>query len=135
MLSSSRPKVLIADDERLIADTLAMILNQSGFEARAVYTGIEAISLATQFRPDILISDVWMADISGVDAAIEICSLLPQTHVFLLSGRTPEEDAMASVRAKNLKFEVLIKPVRPPDLLEKLRAASGIPTRTMPRSI
>ncbi len=37
--NSIKPKVLVADDERVIADTLAMSLNQSGFEARAVYSG------------------------------------------------------------------------------------------------
>jgi len=70
--NSSKPKVLVADDERVIADTLAMILNQSGFEARAVYSGEKALELAATFVPDMLISDVIMADLNGIDAAIQL---------------------------------------------------------------
>ncbi len=54
----TKPKVLVVDDERVIADTLSMILNQSGFEARAVYSGEGALELAQSFAPDMLISDV-----------------------------------------------------------------------------
>jgi PleD family two-component response regulator len=42
--SAAKPRVLVADDERVIADTLVMILNQSGFDARAVYSGEKAHS-------------------------------------------------------------------------------------------
>ena len=42
-----KPKVLVVDDERVIADTLAIILNQNGFDASAVYTGSAAVDLAT----------------------------------------------------------------------------------------
>ena len=62
-------KVLVADDERLIVDTLAIILNQTGFEATAVYSGEEAIQTAKTLRPDVLISDVVMFGLNGIDAA------------------------------------------------------------------
>ena len=67
--SPSRPKVLISDDEPIIADTLALILNKDGFETRAVYTSKNALELAAQFQPDMLISDVIMADLNGIDEA------------------------------------------------------------------
>ena len=86
----AKPKVLIADDERLIADTLALILNQGGFEARVAYNCEEALGVAPSFQPDILISDVLMADWNGVDAAIEMRVLLPDLRVFLLSGQTAQ---------------------------------------------
>ncbi len=44
--AKNKPKVLVVDDERVIADTLVMILNQSGFDARAVYSGEGALELA-----------------------------------------------------------------------------------------
>ena len=46
-----KPKVLVADDERVIADTLAIILNQSGFEAKAVYSGEKAVETAKEWLP------------------------------------------------------------------------------------
>ena len=70
--SQAKPKVLVADDERVIADTLAIILNQSGFEATAVYNGEKAVETARTLRPDMLISDVIMTDMNGIDAAITI---------------------------------------------------------------
>lgn len=121
---SAKPKVLIADDEKVIADTLAMILNQGGFDAKAVYTSEKALEEAPKFRPDMLISDVLMADINGVDAAIRMRAILPQIRVFLLSGQTATAEMIAKSKASDLGFEVLVKPVHPKDLLSKLKGAA-----------
>ena len=118
---SSKPKVLVADDERVIADTLAMILNQSGFEARAVYSGETALELVATFVPDMLISDVIMADLNGIDAAIRIRQLLPDMKVLLFSGQAATADLLEKARANGHEFEILAKPVHPQDLLNKLR--------------
>lgn len=114
-------KVLIADDEKIIADTLAMILNQGGFDARAVYTCEKALEVAPAFQPDTLISDVLMADLNGVDAAIKMRKILPEIRVFLLSGQTATAELLARSKASDLGFEVLVKPVHPLDLLTKLK--------------
>lgn len=114
-------KVLIADDEKIIADTLAMILNQGGFDARAVYTCEKALEVAPAFQPDMLISDVLMADLNGVDAAIKMRKILPEIRVFLLSGQTATAELLARSKASDLGFEVLVKPVHPLDLLTKLK--------------
>jgi len=116
-----RPKVLVADDERVIADTLAMILNQSGFEARAVYSGEKALELASAFHPDMLISDVIMADLNGIEAAIRIRALLPNIKILLFSGQAATADLLEKARAKGYEFEILAKPVHPQDLLTRLR--------------
>ena len=117
-----KPKVLIADDERVIADTLVMILNQSGFEARAVYSGEKAVELATAFKPDMMISDVIMADLNGIDAAIRIRALLPGVKILLFSGQAATADLLEKARAEGYEFEILAKPVHPQDLLSKLRS-------------
>ena len=109
---SAKPKVLIADDEPVIADTLAMILKQSGFDARAVYSGEKALELAQTFAPEMLISDVIMADLNGIDAGIKI---------LLFSGQAATADLLEKARARGYEFEILAKPVHPQDLLRKLR--------------
>ena len=82
-----KPKVLVADDERVIADTLAIILNQSGFEATAVYNGEKAVEAARTLRPDMLISDVIMTDMNGIDAAITIRTMMVDgSTAYLQSG-------------------------------------------------
>lgn len=118
---SSKPKVLVADDESVIADTLAMILNQSGFDARPVYSGEKALELASTFAPDMLISDVIMADLNGIDAAIQIRALLPGIKILLFSGQAATADLLEKARAQGYEFEILAKPVHPQDLLNKLR--------------
>jgi CheY-like chemotaxis protein len=119
--NTAKPKVLVVDDERVIADSLAMILNQSGFEARAVYSGEKALEAAPELKPDMLISDVIMAGLNGIDAAIRIRALLPQIKILLFSGQAATADLLEKARAKGYEFEILAKPVHPHDLLTKLR--------------
>lgn len=123
--STVKPKVLIADDEKVIADTLAMILNQGGFEARAVYSSEKALELATAFRPDMLISDVIMAELDGVNAAIQLRAMLPNLRVFLLSGQGATADLVEKAQSNGNHFEILTKPLHPRDLLSKLRSKNS----------
>lgn len=116
-----KPKVLVVDDERVIADTLAMILNQSGFEARPVYSGEKAVELAADFQPDMLISDVIMADLNGIDTAIRIRALRPTIKILLFSGQAATADLLEKARSQGYEFEILAKPVHPQDLLSRLR--------------
>jgi len=116
-----KPKVLVVDDERVIADTLAMILNQSGFQATAVYSGEAALETASTYQPDMLIADVIMADLNGIDAAIQIRTLLPKIKILLFSGQAATADLLEKARAQGYEFEILAKPVHPQDLLAKLR--------------
>ena len=116
-----KPRVLIADDERVIADTLAAILNFGGFEARAVYTSAQAVEIARSFQPDVLISDVIMDGIGGIEAAVRMKSMLPDLRVFLLSGQTATGELLEKQKADGYGFEVLTKPVHPRDLITRLR--------------
>ncbi len=116
-----RPRVLVVDDEKVIANTLAMILNQSGFEAQAVYSGEKAVELASTYQPDMLITDVIMADLNGIDAAIRIRALLPKIKILLFSGQAATADLLEKAREQGYEFEILAKPVHPQDLLTKLR--------------
>jgi CheY-like chemotaxis protein len=116
-----KPRVLVADDERVIADTLAIILNQSGFEATAVYSGEKAVEAAESIKPDMVISDVIMTDLNGIDAAIKIRAMLPSCKILLFSGQAATADLLDRARNQGHEFEILAKPVHPQDLLAKLR--------------
>lgn len=118
---SIKPKVLVVDDERVIADTLAIILNQSGFEASAVYTGTDAVEKAQSHEPDLIISDVIMPDMNGIEAAIRIREILPGCKILLFSGQAATADLLEKARLEGHEFEILAKPVHPQDLLAKLR--------------
>jgi len=120
VLSKGKRKVLVVDDEHVIADTLAIILNQNGFEASAVYTGMEAVALARRTRPDLVISDVIMPDMNGIETATAIRKFLPGCKILLFSGQASTADLLANARVQGKEFEVLAKPVHPKDLLAKL---------------
>jgi CheY-like chemotaxis protein len=113
--------VLVVDDERVIADTLATILNQNGFDASAVYTGTAAVDSARSSRPDLVISDVIMQDMNGIEAAIRIRKMLPACKILLFSGQAATADLLEKARAQGHQFEILAKPVHPQDLLAKLK--------------
>jgi CheY-like chemotaxis protein len=123
---SYNPKVMVADDEKVIADTLAMILTQCGFEARAVYSGEEALAKAASFVPDMFISDVVMTGIDGIETAIKMRALLPDLRVLLFSGQAATANLLEEARAQGNEFDLLQKPVHPKDLLAKIRE-TGVP--------
>jgi len=120
--TTSKPKVLVADDEQVIANTLAIILNQAGFEARAVFSGEKAVELLESFQPDMLISDVIMTGMTGIEAAIITRSRLPKCKILLFSGQAATADLLEKARTQGHEFEILAKPVHPTDLLAKLRS-------------
>jgi CheY-like chemotaxis protein len=116
-----KPKVLVADDERVIAETLVMILEQSGFDARAVYSGEEALACAESFNPNMLISDVVMTGIDGIETAIRMRAQVPGLKVLLFSGQSATANLLENAREQGYEFDFLLKPVHPKDLLEKIR--------------
>jgi CheY-like chemotaxis protein len=121
-MTSTKPKrrVLVVDDEQVIADTLSIILNKAGFDASPVYTGTAAVESARNIQPDLIISDVIMPDMNGIEAAIQIRAFLPGCKILLFSGQAATADLLESARAKGHEFEILAKPVHPQDLLAKL---------------
>jgi len=118
---ATKPRVLVADDEQVIANTLAIILNQAGFEAMAVFSGEKAIEALDTFRPDMLISDVIMTGMTGIEAAIITREKLPKCKILLFSGQAATADLLEKARTQGHEFEILAKPVHPTDLLAKLR--------------
>jgi CheY-like chemotaxis protein len=118
----AKPRVLVADDEQVIANTLAIILNQHGFEARAVFSGEKAVESLDSFQPDMLISDVIMTGMTGIEAAIITRERLPKCKILLFSGQAATADLLEKARTQGHEFEILAKPVHPTDLLAKLRS-------------
>ena len=113
--------ILIVDDEKVIADTLALILNAIGYESKAVYSGEAALETAERFKPDILISDVIMGGINGLELAILVSKRHPNCKIILFSGQASTADLIAQTGPQGQMFEVLAKPVRPQILIEHVK--------------
>src|SRR6516162_5163796 len=121
MQLAKKPRVLVVDDEQVIADTLAKILDLNGFEASAVYTGMAAVESARSIEPDLIISDVIMPDMNGIEAAINIRNFLPGCKILLFSGQAATADLLDHARSQGHEFEIVAKPIHPSDLLAKLK--------------
>ncbi len=118
-------RILVVDDERPIAVTLAAIFSQRGYRALSAFDGDEAIFTAQQFRPDCLVCDVVMPGLDGVDVAIAIRQLLPECKVLLVSGQVSAWDLVEQARERGFDFELAIKPIHPDDLLHRVDALLG----------
>lgn len=119
------PRVLVAEDERVIADTLKLVLDQSGYETCVAYSGDAAVEMARNFQPDIFIADVIMPGMTGIEAAIKVRMTLPSCKILLFSGNTAAVDLIEAARLQNHEFEVLAKPVHPTYLIAKMQSALG----------
>jgi CheY-like chemotaxis protein len=117
---STRSKILIVDDERLIADTLAEILTRDGFKVAVAYDGWQAIEMATLFKPNQLLTDVLMPQMNGVELAIAIRKMYPFTKIVLFSGQVGTETLLDAER-QGYEFEVLAKPLHPTVLIQRFR--------------
>jgi len=118
-------KILVVDDEPVIADTLVNILNGEGHDALAVSDGVSAVKWAEMVRPDAIVTDVIMPGMNGVETAKAIMKLLPECRIILFSGQTASTDLLAKALAEGYHFEVLAKPINPDALVAKLNRASG----------
>jgi CheY-like chemotaxis protein len=112
-----RPVVLVVDDESCIADTLAEILNRTGYAAVPAYDAESALETALLRPPQMLISDIVLPGETGVELAIKIRRIFPDCRVLLFSGQAATADLLSSAHRAGHNFELLTKPVHPRDLL------------------
>jgi DNA-binding NtrC family response regulator len=117
-----KPRILIVDDERNIADTLAMVFKIKGHEAMAVYNAESAVAAIESFEPDVVLSDVIMGKMTGVDLAIYLSKARPDVKVVLFSGQTDTANLLAEADKKGHAFRLLAKPIHPEKLLEDIAA-------------
>ena len=115
-------RVLVVDDERLIADSLAAILGESGFTAAAAYSAEEALEAARTLQPDIVISDVLMPKMTGVELGIRLREEMPESRVILFSGQAATSELLLKAQSAGHVFELFPKPIHPEELIAKLKS-------------
>ncbi len=121
------PKILVVDDERGIADTIAEIISDARYDVRCCYSGAEAIDILDNFEPDLLLTDVLMPGINGFELALATKRRFSACRLLLFSGQ-----ASTAIVAQNFinifnkhgyRFELLPKPLHPDVLLSKIEEA------------
>jgi DNA-binding response OmpR family regulator len=112
--------VLVVDDEPLIAETLAAILNASGVAALTAPDGKAALEIIEVMPPDMLITDIAMPGVNGLDLAIEVARMVADCEIILFSGQAATAEMLAALRSAGRDFVTMTKPVHPSDLLARV---------------
>src|ERR1700692_899224 len=118
-------RIFVVDDEKCIADTLAAILRQSGYEASAFYNAQSALVQIDSFCPDLVITDVMMPGMNGADMAVLIRERHPACKVLLFSGQASTVNILEMAGKRGYDFELLAKPIHPTDLLAKVASTEN----------
>ena len=113
------PKVLIADDEPRMCDSLKVLLSKQGYDAQTAYSGKEAIEHFAKDRFDLALLDIVMPDMNGHEVMDHINSRYPDTLVIVMTGHASVDSAIESLRRgaydyirKPFDFEQLVRRVR-----------------------
>jgi DNA-binding response OmpR family regulator len=122
---ASAPRIFVVDDEHVIASTLAAILKMNGYSAICFTQPIEALKASLFDIPDLLISDVAMPGLSGVDLAMRMKARHPRCKILLFSGQAATMDLLKNARNQGQDFHLLLKPVHPTALLAEIGALGG----------
>jgi CheY-like chemotaxis protein len=113
-------RILVVDDERLVADTLGLIFRKHGFEAKVTYSADAALRCARTFSPDLLLCDISMPHRSGLELMADFNRELPDCRVLVLTGYYSN---LVRIREQSGKLRrptrVLTKPCHPTDLLRE----------------
>jgi DNA-binding NtrC family response regulator len=115
--TSSLKRVLIVDDERVIADSLAEIFRDAGYDARAIYAAEDAFALMEAWRPDAAIVDVKLPAMHGIDLAIRLKAEAPDCRLLLFSGLGSAAELLDEALRRGHSFHCIAKPVHPTVLL------------------
>jgi CheY-like chemotaxis protein len=119
-------RVLIVDDENVVADSLALVFSTQGYDTRVAYSAEQAADIISQWEPRLIILDVMLPGMNGIDFSIQLKTLCPNCRVLLFSGDQNTANLLQAAQVKGHEFTILPKPVDPRIFLdEAARLASA----------
>jgi len=121
MPDNLKRNIFVVDDEPAIAMSLAAILNASGFQATSFTDPEMALRVAETSKPSLLITDVMMPQMNGIQLAVQVQSVCPDCKVLLFSGQASTGNLLGSAKESGLYFQLLEKPIHPKDLIETIK--------------
>jgi DNA-binding response OmpR family regulator len=113
-------RILIVDDERRIADTSALILQGQGYQTAVAYDADAGMARCREFHPHLILTDVVMPGMSGIEMAVVLRREFPDCAILLISGQAATADMLEMARRQGHTFELLAKPVHPTVLLKRV---------------
>jgi CheY-like chemotaxis protein len=122
-MKSTPQRILIVDDDAMVAETLTLIFRKNGFDVRSCNSAQEGLQFARSFRPDLLVCDILMPTRDGLDLVADVTRELPSCRILVLTGFYADLAAVEK-HSRNLPRPVgiLTKPCQPSDLLRQANA-------------
>jgi two-component system response regulator PilR (NtrC family) len=112
-------RILIADDEQIIRESLSFVLKKEGYEVEEAANGMEALRKHEQKPFDIVITDIEMPELRGIELLERITQRSPRTFVMIITAFASIETAIQALRKG--AYDYILKPVEFDDLLHRLR--------------
>lgn len=123
-----KPKVLVVDSERVVADTLAWIFEKRGFECKVAYTGNQAVDTVGEYCPHLLLCDVTIAGTEDLELVSRLTARCPESRVLLLLGHYNHLEIAAQWAERHpVPSRIVTKPILPDHLLREAQALLEIP--------
>lgn len=121
MYNKNPTKVLIVDDEIHIVRALDFIFTHEGFAVKSAHNGSTALSIAEEFKPDVILLDVMMPDLDGLTVARSIRNNehLNHTAIIFLTAKGASEDKMAGYDSGGEYY--IVKPFDNQDIVQKVK--------------
>jgi DNA-binding response OmpR family regulator len=113
-------KVLVIDDEAMIRKTVRLACEKEGYAVQEAENGTEALAKVESFRPDIILLDLMLPDISGFDVCRDIRRSGTKVPILILSAKTEEIDVVVGLEIG--ADDYIVKPFRPRELLARIAA-------------
>ena len=119
-MKKNTAKILVVDDDPEIVEILKYNLSNSGFEVKVAFNGVQAVKKSKKFRPDIILLDVMMPEMNGIEACKEIRNIDPlkKTQIIFLSARGEDYTQIAAFEAG--ADDYINKPIKPKILIKKI---------------
>ncbi|RQD60272.1 MAG: response regulator [Desulfonatronovibrio sp. MSAO_Bac4] len=121
MQDSTGPKILLVDDEERFRTTLSKRIHEKGFDVTDVDSGQAALDYIRNNHVDVMVLDIKMPGIDGIETLGEVKRLVPGTEVVLLTGHGTVETAIEGMRSG--AYDYLLKPCELDELMEKVNGA------------
>lgn len=122
LTTSSNPRILLVDDDPDIIELLTYNLVKEGFETASAEDGVQALEVAKTFKPDLILLDVMMPKMDGIETARQL-RLLPnfkETYILFLTARAEEYTEVAAFDVG--ADDYIVKPIKPRALMSRLKA-------------
>jgi two-component system, OmpR family, response regulator len=117
------PRVLLVDDEEIFRETLAKLLKRRGLEVTTAPGGREALDLLAARPVDVVVLDLRMPGMDGIETLRRIAATRPEARVIILTGHGSVEAGVQALGAS--AYDFLLKPVAPEQLMDVVIAAAG----------